>query len=302
MRTVRRSWRRRFVSPLIRLAVELRRSAVRLRFKIRRDITRRVKIHRRNLSLLMLFATFCASIAVYAFIYYATYLQNHRSLAMNTDIDAAQNTIWHRALAQEYQSNKELRALRLIRELSYARHQGAALVTTKVEHGRATEKVLSAGRAKFVFTEDRATGTTKLAIYELDKVIVSGLSWEVKFTDDAGINEQLDMFPIAVGLASSTEFAHFVPWTFADFFYFSAITATTVGYGDILPNATSVRVTVTTQVLWSSFLLVIAINISIEGIGSRGKKLRPGRMLVSSLWRSDRRSRRNSVVRRRNRR
>lgn len=39
------------------------------------------------------------------------------------------------------------------------------------------------------------------------------------------------------------------PWSYWDFLYFSTITQTTVGYGDILPNATYVRIIVILQVL-----------------------------------------------------
>lgn len=39
------------------------------------------------------------------------------------------------------------------------------------------------------------------------------------------------------------------PWSYWDFLYFSTITQTTVGYGDILPNTTYVRILVILQVL-----------------------------------------------------
>lgn len=52
-------------------------------------------------------------------------------------------------------------------------------------------------------------------------------------------------------------------WTAFDFFYFSLITQTTVGYGDILPNCTKIRKLVTMQVMLGLFLLVVIINLSI---------------------------------------
>jgi hypothetical protein len=50
-------------------------------------------------------------------------------------------------------------------------------------------------------------------------------------------------------------------WSYWDFVYFSTITQTTVGYGDILPNSTVVRMVVCVQVLLGLLLLGIAINL-----------------------------------------
>jgi hypothetical protein len=50
-------------------------------------------------------------------------------------------------------------------------------------------------------------------------------------------------------------------WGLLDFIYFSAITQTTVGYGDILPNSTGIRLLVTSQVLAGYALLVVFLNV-----------------------------------------
>ena len=52
-------------------------------------------------------------------------------------------------------------------------------------------------------------------------------------------------------------------WGFADFVYFSAITQSTVGYGDILPNSTAVRLVVVLQLIISTILLVVVINMVV---------------------------------------
>lgn len=54
-------------------------------------------------------------------------------------------------------------------------------------------------------------------------------------------------------------------WGYADFIYFSAITQLTVGYGDILPNTTLVRVLVVLQSLVAVVMLVVVINLVITG-------------------------------------
>ncbi len=50
-------------------------------------------------------------------------------------------------------------------------------------------------------------------------------------------------------------------WSYWDFVYFSGITLSTVGYGDILPNTTGVRMVVLFEILFGVFLLVWVVNI-----------------------------------------
>ena len=55
--------------------------------------------------------------------------------------------------------------------------------------------------------------------------------------------------------------AHPDLWGYLDFLYFSAITQTTVGYGDILPNKTSVRMLVVIQILVGYFVIVTMVSL-----------------------------------------
>ena len=53
-------------------------------------------------------------------------------------------------------------------------------------------------------------------------------------------------------------------WSFWEFLYFSTITQTTLGYGDILPNSSTVRGLVMFQVIMGLILLVVIINLVIQ--------------------------------------
>lgn len=57
--------------------------------------------------------------------------------------------------------------------------------------------------------------------------------------------------------------------TFIDFIYFSVISQTSTGYGDILPNKTSIRIIVSSQILLGLYLLAIAINYKLELIKNK---------------------------------
>jgi hypothetical protein len=49
-------------------------------------------------------------------------------------------------------------------------------------------------------------------------------------------------------------------WEFSDFLYFSVITQTTVGYGDVLPNSTIVRMLVISQIMIGLIIVTFALN------------------------------------------
>src|SRR5262249_43251137 len=50
-------------------------------------------------------------------------------------------------------------------------------------------------------------------------------------------------------------------WSVVDFLYFSLISQTTVGFGDILPNSTGVRAVVGLQVILGYVLLIVVLNV-----------------------------------------
>jgi hypothetical protein len=52
-------------------------------------------------------------------------------------------------------------------------------------------------------------------------------------------------------------------WNFVDFLYFSTVTQSTVGYGDILPNSSLIRMLVASQILLGYVILVVVLNFAL---------------------------------------
>lgn len=52
-------------------------------------------------------------------------------------------------------------------------------------------------------------------------------------------------------------------WSFGDFAYFSTMTQTTVGYGDILPNSSTIRKIVMAQILIGYAIVIVVINLFV---------------------------------------
>ena len=53
-------------------------------------------------------------------------------------------------------------------------------------------------------------------------------------------------------------------WSYWDFVYFSGSALTTVGFGDILPNNTEVRMLVLLEVLFGVLLLGLTVNFLVS--------------------------------------
>lgn len=61
-------------------------------------------------------------------------------------------------------------------------------------------------------------------------------------------------------------FRHLEPWTWIQSFYFSVVTITTVGYGDLAPSSDMTR-------LFTAFYILIGVSIGIGALGLIGAQL-----------------------------
>jgi hypothetical protein len=62
----------------------------------------------------------------------------------------------------------------------------------------------------------------------------------------------------------SLKSSDYLRWNFFDFFYFSTITQATVGYGDMLPNSTYIRILVALQTLIGIFITIVMVAYSYD--------------------------------------
>lgn len=62
----------------------------------------------------------------------------------------------------------------------------------------------------------------------------------------------------------SLKSSDYLRWNFFDFFYFSTITQATVGYGDMLPNSTFIRILVALQTLIGVFITIVMVAYSYD--------------------------------------
>lgn len=81
-----------------------------------------------------------------------------------------------------------------------------------------------------------------------------------KLATSLGLQEQSLNSRLAT---ADSDFPHV--WHFVDFLYFSTVTQSTVGYGDILPNSSLVRMIVVSQIGLGYFILVVVINMILSG-------------------------------------
>jgi hypothetical protein len=235
---------------------------------------------RRSFMLRAVFALYLISILVFAGIYYRVFRTDPKSFAFNADIRLTQSeSVSHIASAEIAQLTKRVPCLI---EMQHA--------MASKESFDSTSDVVTFPKSEFIFSKnysfqftddtrkphDKARTLTIAAfdiyhelVFECNVPFIPILSEEARiahyreyaidFLSDIQRTVQTRESQLAT-LASPNPDV----WTFWDFLYFSTITQSTVGYGDILPNCTLVRMLVTLQLVVSSLLLIVVLNSVVQ--------------------------------------
>ena len=233
----------------------------------------------RNRWIAGVFACYVIFVFVFAVVYYRLYQHDPRAFAFSSDIARVQLNA-SESETQLARLNSELADLR---ELQWElRSMQAAPVLDSAGSFIRTSTV-AGSNASFTVSWPTARGgpkgqppeATSLLVKHLDgtrqRTIIGSSNYRLPETLDAwremcktwisdwenrkeDLQNRIEAYRI-----ESPEI-----WSFWDFFYFSAITQFTVGYGDILPNATSVRLVVVLQTFVAALLLVVVINLTFR--------------------------------------
>jgi hypothetical protein len=238
----------------------------------------------RNNYLLILFVVYVVLIPCFALIYTGLYRADRRRFAFNQDIARAQQQIVKASTQREIEHEK-----RLVEQL---RHLSTYLAESKTAnlqfpkwydsyrlkiyadqyHYECTVRVIAGGGPAGPPPQTiplliiRTTNGQEIETFDLPDGLQcpAGLEEAKPFsTKLLGTFEQ-DLAQTQKRFESLGEEYPEV-WSYWDFVYFSTVTQTTVGYGDIVPNSTSVRAIVVVQLIMGTGLLVVGLNLVLRG-------------------------------------
>jgi hypothetical protein len=226
----------------------------------------------RNVWLALCCGGYFVTLAAFAIVYYCVYRSNPQNFSFNADILRSQTS--------SFKTTAEQELLRL-RTKHEANKQLAFDLTQRNEVPEINngELVFSLPSYKFTFfyalgPPDPNNQILAVAIHDGDGnevsrevVAVSGIPLfpsRIDFYKDFA-NASISTLEASIAETerrlSTVESSTPEVWSFWDFVYFSAVTQTTVGYGDILPNSTLVRNIVVAQLILGLVIVTFAVNV-----------------------------------------
>jgi len=250
--------------------------------------------------LLMVFAAYLAVLIFYAGLYYLVYRFRPRAYLFNVDImrdQTARFTAKHRDELERQRNRLEV-AAELRDALEQGERRKLEQLQTRLEAALAGENVSSPVpetpgfwspnlkspevqtvryRVQYVPTLDPpGVGNSPLTLEVRDSAGKHLWTWESELIGGSTLHVTKAVMVRAAEelfnrtsrsieheerMLNDTDAAERSVWSFWDFLYFSGITLSTVGFGDILPNSTGVRLLVLSEVLVGLVLLVVVLNV-----------------------------------------
>jgi hypothetical protein len=237
--------------------------------------------------LLLVFTAYILVLIVYAGVYYLIYRLHPRAYLFNADImrdQTARFTAKHRDELETLRNRLEA-AAELKDALQWDEREPAKSGVWSGSFGK-PEIHTQRYRFKFVPAFDPPTTDVSPEPLTLEAWSNKGKrlwTWESKLIGGLGVNvnravmlqaaqellEQTDRdIEHKENLLKDTRLIEDSSWSFWDFVYFSGVTLSTVGYGDILPNSTAVRMLVLSEILIGLALLIVVLNVFLGSYGS----------------------------------
>ncbi len=117
-----------------------------------------------------------------------------------------------------------------------------------------------------IFTPESKDSKTKTKTIFVGNAIANKEAIDIDKLPNILVNSYCIPFITTLRLTQISSIVNDNNYTFPllDFLYFSAITITTVGYGDILPNCTLIRVLVMTEVFFGTIIIGVFISTLIK--------------------------------------
>ena len=230
----------------------------------------RVLRENRNLWLITCFSIYLFFFFIFAGIYYSIFRANPRNFLFNSDVAKSQSSIFTRPIENEISTLKDsldqYRALlEKLNQSNMSQEIGnPELDIKKIEFLVGTGSS-SSGNAEFFLLPIPGTSPHNFNILELPSGTKPSDRVEI-IRDFLGkiISEHESLLTEKQILLLNLQSPNAQIWSYWDFYYFSVITQTTVGYGDILPNSTLVRMVVSLQLIIGLMILTILISLSFR--------------------------------------
>ena len=235
-------------------------------------------------------------IPVFAHIYWVSYNENKLCFFINSDVDKQQIEINKRYLIDKIEILKNynidsLKKINALKELSDFLSSKNGLVKKTLIGNRRPYLEIQYGEylCRFYFTSPGPKGSPEpyMKIERDGKHIYSALLTFWGFFTYANLPDKFeDYYKISVSFLkeerkiydsqvkelekTKSDLIGFEKdrrdvRSYFDFLYFSTITQTTVGYGDILPNSTEIRILVMIQILLGLLIVSFIINFVVSG-------------------------------------